>query len=328
MYLLFEKLFRDRVTIDLEIEMIRLSICIVKIGLIGAGIWGQKILKELLALQATVVVIDKNSDCLSNISQGVDAMSSLKDVDYVDGWIVATPASTHRSVVESLDQMGNLSPIFCEKPLASSSEDAEWFFNRRGCPLFVMHIWTFHAGIRKLKELLLEGVIGELTMIRTNRMNWTSPRTDVDSLTNLAPHDLSIFQYFLGDLPKPIQASGEWIDGELVGCLGVLLGESGTHCVFEVSNRYGEKRREIRLHGTKGVLVLPDDCGQAIQLISGAGNLLPEKIKSFSFDSQSALTEEISSFLKYLKDRDSISLPSCEDGARVVIVIELVRKML
>jgi len=300
-----------------------------KIGLIGCGIWGSKILRELLSLGIEVAVVEQGTMQMENLDPNVEISGSTELVTKVDGWVIATPASTHRAVVEELDCLSNTAPIFCEKPLAASVEDAEWFIKREAsAPIFVMHIWTFHPGIQKLRELFKEGLIGQLTQIRSTRVNWTSPRTDVDCLSNLGPHDLSIFQYILGDIPKARYAVGESIAGKLVSCLGLLQESSGPKCIFEVSNRYGEKRREVRLHGTEGVLVFNEGDGNFIELIRGEGNILPNEVETFAYPSNSALRSELQVFCRYLATGDARGLPSLKSGIRVINVIDSIRKLI
>lgn len=295
-----------------------------KLALVGYGVWGELILRDLLELGVAVDVVEVNASRRQlALDAGADgSLASIDTIEGVDGIIIATPATTHAAVILQLDACKNTVPIFCEKPLAGSTADARILTERAGPPIYVMHIWRYHAGIRKLKEVYESGAIGELTMIRTVRANWTSSRTDVDALKNLAPHDLSIFQFIIGDLPSVVCATSERIDGKVVGCIGVLKNNSGPVCIFEVSNRYGEKRREVRLHGTKGVLVLPHDRGASIQYIRGAGTILPEMVEAIRFEPVSALKTEFIAFLEYLKTGDASHLCSVEDGAAVVIELD------
>lgn len=302
-----------------------------KVTLIGCGIWGSLILKDLLYLGIDVSVIDPNSDHLKSALElgACEGANYIKDVTRTDGIIVATPASTHLEIIKELDAEGNRAPIFCEKPLAHNAVAAKALLNRASTapPIFVMHIWRYHSGVRKLKELYLEGLIGELTQIRTYRANWTSPRDDVDAINNLAPHDLSIFQFIHGSLPEVSAAVSERIEGKIVGCLGILNDEKSPHCIFEVSNRYGEKRREIRLHGTTGVLVLPDDRSGVIQWIRGAGFIVPKTIEKIPYSKESALRAELSTFIDYLQNGDSSELCSVSEGVSVCIRLDELRQL-
>lgn len=300
-----------------------------RILLIGCGTWGRLILRDLLAMGVQTIVADNDEQTLhSALSMGARATWTPTSGSHdCDGVIVATPASTHLAVIEQLDQCGSMAPIFCEKPLADNTAAADRLVQRGAPAVYVMHIWRYHPGVRKLKALFDAGLIGELTLVRSVRTNWTSPRTDVDALANMAPHDLSILQYLLGDIPEPRYASCEQLDGVIVSATAALQDEHGPPCIFEVSNRYGEKRREIRLHGTQGVLVMRDEQSGIIELISGSGFIVPDHTELYEYEKSSALMTELKAFIDYLGDADDRELCSVNAGADVVRVIDRIRLM-
>jgi len=299
------------------------------IALVGCGIWGEVILRDLIKLGASVHVCDTDAgrQDVARRNGATATYTSLSSLPAVDGVIVATPATTHTDVVLTLDELGNESPIFVEKPLTETTEDAQILVHRNGPPIFVMHIWTYHPGVRKLKKLIDSDLIGKPTMIRSTRANWTSPRIDVDALSNLAIHDLSIYQFLLGKIPKPRFAVFEKLDNKIVGCIASLEDEAGPNCVLEVSNRYGEKRREVRVHGEYGVLVLLDDISGRVFLIKGGGHVVPEKVDEYPYESVSALETELDSFMNCIENNEFESLIDVENGAKLVRVIEDIRSM-
>lgn len=298
-----------------------------RVLLIGCGTWGRLILRDLLAMGVETLVADSDDQALqAALTLGARAAwTPVSGNHECDGVIVATPASSHLAVIEQLDQCGSTVPIFCEKPLADTSAAADRLLERDGPALYVMHIWRYHPGVRKLKELYDSGLIGDLTLVRSVRTNWTSPRTDVDALANMAPHDLSILQYLLGDIPELRYASCEFLDGLIVGATVSLQDKHGPPCLFEVSNRYGEKRREIRLHGTRGVLVMRDEQSGIIDFITGGGFIVPDKTEHHDYAGTSALMTELKTFINYLDDADDSELCSASSGAEVVRVIDQIR---
>ena len=299
------------------------------LGLVGYGIWGQRILENLVSMSVPVTVCDTDpARRRLSLKAGADAfVEQLESMPKVHGYIIATPASTHAAIISRLDDLGNQAALFVEKPLTDSASEAQLLTHRSGPPVYVMHIWTYHAGIRKLKELLESGVIGAPTLLRSTRANWTSPRSDVDSLGNLAPHDLSIFHFLLGHLPHPSNASAEFVNGALVGCVACLQDDDGPPCILEVSNRYSEKRREVRVHGEYGVLVLPDDTTGAINLIRGGGFIVPERTEAISYSGPSALETELRAFLAYLNGDQGASLWDIQVGVDVVRAIDEIRTL-
>lgn len=298
-----------------------------RMALVGYGIWGELILETLSRLGVPAAVCD------CRVERGPAAMAAgatgfvtrLEDLPSVDGVVIATPASDHAATVERLDRLGVDVPLFVEKPMTASLAEARRLEARTGSPLFVMHIWTYHAGVRRLKALVDEGAIGTPTLLRSTRANWTSPRTDVDCIGNLAPHDLSIFRFLLDRIPPVRHATGEFVGGRLVSCVAALDDADSPPCVLEVSNRYGEKRRELRVHGSDGVLVLPDDHAGALTLIRGGGCILPDRLDSIPYEGPPALEAELSAFVHYLSGGRDGPLWDVSVGADVVRAVEEVR---
>lgn len=297
------------------------------LGLIGYGVWGELILRDLANIGVSVVVCDTDpARREAALAGGAEEFyETIEALPNLDGLIIATPASDHAQTIATFDALNNQAPLFVEKPLTATTDDAKTLVERSGAPIFVMHIWTYHAGIRKLKALLESGLIGTPTLLRSTRANWTSPRTDVDCVSNLAPHDLSIFHFMLERLPKLRFAFGETLDSRFVSCVAGLQDANGPPCVLEVSNRYGEKRREFRVHGDDGVLVLPDDSTGAVTLIKGDGFILPEHQEQISYEGPPALETELRTFVAYLNGDPNALLWDVEVGADVVRTIEQIR---
>ena len=112
--------------------------------------------------------------------------------------------------------------MLCEKPLTANLAEARDLAARSDGRLFVGHIWLHHPGIEALAALARSGELGPVHGVRSFRTNWTSPRTDVDSSWNLAPHDVAIARFLLGHLPAPRFALAERLHDRCVGLLGVL----------------------------------------------------------------------------------------------------------
>ncbi|MFW6103555.1 MAG: Gfo/Idh/MocA family protein [Bacteroidota bacterium] len=65
------------------------------------------------------------------------------------------------------------------------------------------HTFLYNEAVRYVKKLIDSGELGDLRYIYSQRLNLGRIRSDVDALWNLAPHDISIIQYWLND-PVPI----------------------------------------------------------------------------------------------------------------------------
>ena len=270
------------------------------IGLIGCGIWGKIILRELLLLKVQVKIVDPNPETKDELllTHPQLVVSTLEQLQSVDGIILASPSATHRQILEQIIPW-NI-PIFVEKPLTTSLEDAKAVQQIAHKNLFMMHIWRYHAGIQLLGEIARTHEIGEITALYTSRCNWTSPRTDTDSIWNLAPHDLTIALEILGFIPIPKAVSVEWHNGIARG-MTALLGDN-PFVQIEVSNRSINKRREVRLHGTEGIAVLADEKVDYIDIFYGNDQTYPSPTRQERryFDSTPPLKRELKAFIDFL----------------------------
>jgi predicted dehydrogenase len=126
--------------------------------------------------------------------------AALAIPDPVDGFIVATPTSTHAVVIEDL--LGSGRPIFVEKPLADSADAARRLVAVAGERIFVMDKWRYHPGVEALRDHARSGALGEIRAVRTWRVGWGTSHRDVDPVWTLLPHDLAIAHEILGVLPN------------------------------------------------------------------------------------------------------------------------------
>jgi predicted dehydrogenase len=236
-----------------------------------------------------------------------------------DGVIVATPASRHLSSIESVRHLDV--PIFVEKPMAVTRDEAYRICEMRRPRIFVMHTWRYHAGIQLLARLAHSNEFGPLRMLRSTRSNWTSPRTDVDPIWTLLPHDLSIAYEILGVIPRTVFAQAELVQGTPVGMLAILKHDS-VDVVLEVSTRSVEKTRRVELHFEGGVAVLPNDHDGRISILRSGDAI--EALESVPWPmAPGALYRQLEVFVNYLKGGDE---PKCTArvGASIVeAVLEL-----
>jgi predicted dehydrogenase len=284
------------------------------LGLVGCGTWGRNILRDLKALGHVVWIAEPSSEgraVATGLADG--AVDRLEDLPRVDGLIVATPASTHAALVSAALARGV--PILCEKPLTTNVAEARALVAQAGGKLFTGHIWCYHPGVEALAGIARSGELGPVHGLRSTRTNWASPRRDVDSVWNLAPHDVALAQFILGEIPAPRFAQAELIDGRCVGMMGIL--GATPWAVFEVSNRFREKRRDVRLHCRDGVAVLPDaDAGRIEITRSDAGREPVTEIREVS--RESALTRELAAFCAHLAGGP----PPRTTGAQGLAVVE------
>ena len=292
------------------------------IGLLGCGTWGQKILRDLVQLDARVVVVEPDERCRGEALAGgaAEVLETAEQLTTVDGFIVATPATTHADVIERISHYDV--PIFTEKPFTTDVESARRLAKRFAGRLFIMHVWRYHRGIEMLRDVARSQELGPVRWLRSTRANWTSPRKDVDPLWTLMPHDLSIALEILGRIPEPGYAVAEDDEKGPSGLLAVL-GEAPA-AVLEVSTRYGDKRREVRLHCRDGVAVLKDGDASFIELLrkSEDDDTVP-LVEKRRFPAEPPLMRELRTFLDHLSGGQPPRSSAAEGLAVVSTMVKL-----
>jgi predicted dehydrogenase len=283
-------------------------------------------LRDLIALGADVLVaeVDRPARAAAEAGGAAAVVFSAQELPAVDGLIVATPGVTHAAIVTDLLPRGV--PILVEKPFTTVAADAERLAALGGERLFVGHTWRYHPGVQLLGDIARSGEIGPVLGLRSTRANWTSPRTDVDSIWNLAPHDLTLAIEILGGIPTPRGALAEVHAGRVVGMTALLGGDPWL--VFDVSNRYRDKRREVRLHGREGVAVMTDPEGGCIEIAQRNAASRPADVivSTREFSKESALRRELTAFLSFL-DGGPPPKTSAAEGVEVVRCIVRLREL-
>jgi predicted dehydrogenase len=128
----------------------------------------------------------------------------------IDAVAIVTPVWTHFELAKAALENGK--HIFVEKPFTSTSAQAEELINiaaRKRLKIMVDHTFLFTGAVRKIKQFLQEGTLGKLYYYDSTRVNLGLFQHDVNVIWDLAPHDLSIMDYLIGESPEEIVATGQ-----------------------------------------------------------------------------------------------------------------------
>jgi len=185
------------------------SICVV-----GAGRWGKNHIKTLHELGCLAGIVEASADVraeFQNKYPDVKIFATIRDAirEDFDGFTVATPAETHFEIAEFI--ISHKRHVLVEKPLTLKALEArrlKELAEENGVNLMVGHLLLFHPAIRKIKELIKKGKIGKLEYIYSNRLNLGTVRTEENILWSFAPHDISVFQFFIESLPVEVVSRG------------------------------------------------------------------------------------------------------------------------
>jgi len=285
------------------------------IAVIGVGRWGANIVRDLVVLGADVIAVDPDPAARTRAIElgAVDSRAALSGAPDVDGVVIATPASSHERDVLEAGRLGV--PIACEKPLTASSVSARAVVEAVGGRLTVLHVWRYHPGVELLGRLARSGSLGSVNALRTVRANWTSPRCDVDPMWTFLPHDLSIAVEIFGCVPEPVHATVERIDGRVVSIWAAF---GPPDVLVEATTRSGERRRDIRVHGSDAVAVLSDGA-EHVEVLTGAA-LTPD-VERIAFDPTPALQREMGAFVEHIRGGPAPKTNAAE-GLAVVDAVE------
>lgn len=207
--------------------------------------------------------------------------------------IVATTASTHAEVIESVLPFGV--PVFVEKPLCDDLAAAESIAARASDRVFVMDKWRYHNGVLAAAAMVRNGDIGVVNSLTLRRVSRGNHHPDVDPLWTFVPHDLAITLEVLGAIPDLVSARFESIDGRLVGVHADLGDRPTVH--IEVSTAAPSLHRELRIVGDGGSIVLAG--GYATELLVSRG-LPTDDPELVAFDQNMPLFDELATFTAHL----------------------------
>jgi len=227
-----------------------------RVGLIGCGRWGANVLRDLLMLDADVVVSDPDpARRMEALARGASAVVEHDhQLPECDGYVVVTPAPTHRDVVTRVLDRGV--PVFVEKPPGTNLADVEAMVARGEGRLFVMHKWRWHPGIRELARVAASGRLGTPLALHTVRVGPEPLPDGVNVVWHLGVHDLSIALEVLGDV-APVEHADGTRDavGRIERCRVHMARGAKTHEMVLGANQ-AERVRRVELRGPTGSAVL------------------------------------------------------------------------
>lgn len=184
----------------------------INIAQIGCGYWGPNLLRNFSALTDCVVkyVVEASPERRAFVQANyprtiaVESLETALTDAEVDAVVIATPAKTHFPLAQQALNAGK--HVFVEKPLATKVAEVDelaLLAEKGRRVLMVGHTFLYHAPVLYVKQLITSGELGDIRYIYSQRLNLGRIRSDIDTLWNFAPHDVSIIQYWLGD-PEPL----------------------------------------------------------------------------------------------------------------------------
>ena len=275
----------------------------ISLAILGAGRWGNHLIRNFLAHDRAeiVAIVDPNPTQLNWIQHQYSFSPQVKFLtDWrslfdpsldpnltqklnLDAIVVATPALTHAAIVETA--LLNQLHVLAEKPLTLTVSEAERLTRlaqQQNRQLVIDHTYLFHGAVQAGQQVVAQ--LGTLRYGYATRTNLGPVRLDVDALWDLAIHDLAILGQWLGEVPEQVQAQGQsWLanPGESGTTLADLVWAtlrypSGVTIQCHWCWHNPDKQRRLALVGDRGTLIFDELAPQPLVLQRGYVQASPE----------------------------------------------------
>ena len=315
-----------------------------KIGVIGLGYWGPNLVRNFLGnkLVEKVIACDLKEDRLTQIKSkfhGIEVTNDYKKLlqSDVDAIAIATSVNTHFQLAKEALEAGK--HIWVEKPFTSSKAQGEELIKiaaSKKLNIFVDHTFLYTGAVRKIKELIDKGELGDIIYFDSVRINLGLFQHDINVVWDLAPHDLSIMKYVLEDkVPIAVTASGvsSYNTLENIAQMSVHFKDSACFAHFHVNWTSPVKVRRIMIAGKKKMLVFDDleysekikiyDSGVEFKSTESIHNALVQYRTGDMYSPQVSQAEALSSAVKEFIDSILEKRKPLTDGKNGVDVVEI-----
>ncbi|HXQ74479.1 MAG TPA: Gfo/Idh/MocA family oxidoreductase [Pyrinomonadaceae bacterium] len=241
----------------------------IKVGVIGYGYWGPNLVRNFMGAPDSAVtrVCDLREERIAplrKIYPGIKTCSNSTDLindPQIDAVVIATPVSSHFEL--ALEALRAGKHVLVEKPLATRSDHARQLIDEaaaRNLVLLVDHTFVYTDAVRKIRELIASGQLGEIYYYDAVRVNLGLFQHDVSVIWDLAIHDLSIMDYVLPAKPVAVSATGiSHIPGQPENVAYITLFFSGAQIAHVHVNWLTPVKVRHTLIGGSEKMILYDD---------------------------------------------------------------------
>jgi len=241
----------------------------IKVGVAGCGYWGPNLIRNFRGLPdcQLKLICDLNTSRLDHLKRLYPGIQTGTDYGHMlnganlDAVVIATNVKNHYPMAKAALLAGK--HTFIEKPMAGCAEHCEELVEiakKNGLVLMTGHTFLYSPVVRKVKEIVAAGDIGEIRYICARRLNLGLFQKDINVTWDLAPHDLSIILYIMGELPITVNCHGSahitpGIEDVTTMCLTFSDQRSA---IIHSSWLDPRKVREMTIVGSKRMIVYDD----------------------------------------------------------------------
>jgi len=242
----------------------------IKIGLIGYGYWGPNLARNFnsnpnFELSAICDFAPDRLEAAGRLYHHVKLVNRTEDIfndSQLDAIAVATPVSTHFDLAKAALESGR--HVWLEKPMTEKVEQGEELVElaiKKKKLLLVDHTFVYTGAVRKIRELIDKGELGDLIYYDSTRVNLGLFQQDVDVIWDLAPHDISIMDYLMPFKKLAVSATGchYYGNGVIPKALLTVYMERNTVAHINVSWVSPVKIRQTLIGGSSKMVLYDDN---------------------------------------------------------------------
>jgi predicted dehydrogenase len=324
-----------------------------KIAVIGCGYWGPNLIRNFSQLNKVeeLYCCDLDSKRLDRVTnlfpsvKGVRDYKELMKMPDLNGVVIATPVKSHYPLARSFLENGK--HVLVEKPMTHSQEtslDLIKIAEEKNRILMVGHTFEYTAAVNKIKEIVESGELGKILYVSCTRVNLGLFQNDINVVWDLAPHDISIILYVLGEFPGSVNCQGKahFKSGLEDVATTTLNFKNGLIAFIHNSWLDPKKIRKITIVGTRKMLVYDDIEVQEKIKIYDKGLEIPPYYDTFAefhfsyrygdtysprIDEHEPLRKQCDTFLECI-DKEINPPSDGNNGLRVVTILEASSKSL
>jgi len=307
------------------------------------GAWGVNHVKSLIALNIDVGCVDPDLEKLQKIKSLYPKINCFSNIEesfkkIFNGYIIATPPSSHAELAKLIISKGK--PVLVEKPLSltlSESKEIKSQLIKYDGNLIVGHLMLFHPAILKIQAMIEEGKIGKIQYIYSNRLNLGTVRSEENVFWSLAPHDISLFQFFSKSFPSEVTSlGGDFLQKNIHDTtITYLKYPNGIQGHIYVSWLHPFKEHRLVIIGSKGTLHFEDSTNNKPLLFYEKDNsknkeplsLINKISKNIEYEKTMPLDNELKYFIGIIKG-DNVKKANIDQGIDVIKILEIASKSL
>lgn len=296
----------------------------VNVGVIGVGAMGENHVRVYHKMEEAnlIAISDVNERALKRIEKkyettGYTDYNELLENPEIEAVSICVPTTFHHSVV--MEAIKNKKHVLVEKPIAFTLEEAEEMIaaaKEAGVILATGHVERFNPAVQKAKELVDDGVIGDIVSAFAKRVGPLPPRIkDVGVAIDLAIHDLDVMNYLFDENIVQVYGIMNSIldDCEFEDHAEIMVSfDNESTGIIEVNWLTPYKRRELELTGTDGII--------SVDYIEQSIDVFGKFAQDIEIKHEEPLKEELKSFLNAVENNQEPEITG-EDGLKALKMV-------